>query len=128
MPEPANSPAPFPVRGNTDLVDRGAGTPLERMVRFFEALRPEDVDRLAEIYAHDAQFVDPFNDVKGTEAIGRIFAHMFVQLDEPRFIVLERLQAGEQAFLTWDFVFRFRSGAFRRSAAHPWRHPPAIQP
>jgi steroid delta-isomerase len=100
-----------PGAGNTDLVDRGAGTPLERMVRFFEALRPEDVDRLAEIYAHDAQFVDPFNDVKGTEAIGRIFAHMFVQLDEPRFIVLERLQAGEQAFLTWDFVFRFRSGA-----------------
>jgi hypothetical protein len=33
---------------------------------------------------------------------------MFVQLEQPRFVVRERVLQGQQAFLTWDFVFRFR--------------------
>jgi len=85
--------------------------PLTRVVRFFESLRPEDVARVGELYAADAHFVDPFNDVRGVAAIERIFAHMFEQLDGPRFVVHERLDAGRQAFLTWDFEFRFRAGA-----------------
>lgn len=85
--------------------------PLERAIAFFEALEPADVDRIAELYAPQALFKDPFNDVRGPDAIGRIFAHMFVALDSPRFVVRERVRDGAQAFLVWDFEFRFRRGA-----------------
>ena len=81
---------------------------LARLVTFFEQLQPQDLPRLAEIYAPDARFKDPFNEVQGLAEIERIFAHMFVALDTPHFIVHERVLQGQQAFLTWDFRFRFK--------------------
>ena len=86
---------------------------LDGVVRFFEGIGPEDVARIGELYASDARFVDPFNDVTGCAAIEGIFAHMFVQLYSPRFVVHDRIRDGAQAFLTWDFEFRFRAGAPR---------------
>lgn len=97
--------------------------PLERVVRFYESLRPADVARIGELYAPDARFEDPFNAVSGTRAIARIFEDMFARLDEPRFVVRERVGDGAQAFLVWDFEFapRGRRGAARhtiRGATH----------
>jgi steroid Delta-isomerase len=60
------------------------------------------------MYAADARFKDPFNEVRGIEPIQRIFAHMFVALHEPRFVVTEVVQQGDKCFLTWDFIFRFK--------------------
>jgi ketosteroid isomerase-like protein len=79
-----------------------------RLVQFFEQLQPQDLARLPEIYAPDARFKDPFNEVQGLEAIAHIFAHMFEALDGPHFIVTERIVQGPQCFLVWDFRFRFR--------------------
>jgi ketosteroid isomerase-like protein len=79
-----------------------------RLVEYFEALAPADLARLADHYAPQARFKDPFNEVQGVPALQRVFAHMFDTLDEPRFIVRDILVQGDQCFLTWDFVFRFR--------------------
>lgn len=79
-----------------------------RVKTFFETLAPADVARLPVLYAPEAYFKDPFNEVRGTEAIGRIFFHMFEQVESPRFIVLEAVCDGADAFLTWDFRFRLR--------------------
>lgn len=81
---------------------------LEQLVRFFETISPETLARIGEIYAPDARFKDPFNDVRGLDAIRGIFEHMFTQVDAPRFVVTNRVQQGEQAFLTWDFLFRMK--------------------
>jgi ketosteroid isomerase-like protein len=92
-------------------VSQGAGTDdprVARVVDFFEAVTADDVARLAEFYTPDAYFKDPFNEVRGVPAIGRIFAHMFVALDAPRFVVRDVVVQGDQCFLTWDFLFRFR--------------------
>lgn len=81
---------------------------------FFEHLQAHDVDRLAEFYTTDARFKDPFNDVQGTAAIARIFDHMFVTLDAPRFVITQQVQQGAQCFVSWDFLFsssRIRGGA-----------------
>ncbi len=86
---------------------------LQRVIAFFEGLRREDLPRLAELYAADARFKDPFNDVQGLAAIERIFAHMFEALEAPRFEVKSALAEGHQAFLTWDFVFALRGRAMR---------------
>jgi steroid delta-isomerase len=80
---------------------------LARLVTFFETLTPQTVAQLKQVYAADAHFRDPFNDVQGHAAIIRIFEHMFVQLREPRFVVIERMAQGEQAFLTWELHFSF---------------------
>lgn len=79
-----------------------------RLVAMFESITPADVSRLAEFYAPDARFKDPFNEVQGVPAIERIFAHMFVALDAPRFVVRDIVVDGDQCFLSWDFLFRFK--------------------
>ena len=81
---------------------------VERLVQFFERLQPQDLPCLPEIYAPEARFKDPFNEVQGLPAIEHIFAHMFVALDTPHFIVTERIVQGQQCFLVWDFRFRFK--------------------
>jgi steroid Delta-isomerase len=81
-----------------------------RIVAFFETLSPAALQQLATVYTDDAAFKDPFNEVRGIPAIRAIFEHMYRTLDEPRFVVRERVLQGSQCFLTWDFVFRFRRG------------------
>ncbi|MCM5570963.1 nuclear transport factor 2 family protein [Burkholderiaceae bacterium FT117] len=81
---------------------------LARVVAFFESIAPDDAARMDALYADDAWFKDPFNEVRGPQAIGRIFAAMFDQLHEPSFSVRDAIVRDDQAFLTWDFRFRFR--------------------
>lgn len=87
---------------------RHADARVARVVAMFESITPADVSRMAEFYAPDARFKDPFNEVQGVPAIERVFAHMFVALDAPRFVVRDIVVDGDQCFLTWDFLFRFR--------------------
>lgn len=89
---------------------RHADARAARVVGFFEALAPADLARLGELYTDDVFFKDPFNEVRGVPAVRRIFEHMFVSLDGPRFVVHEVIVERDQCFLTWDFVFRLKRG------------------
>ena len=96
---------------------------LERLVRFYESIDAATLGaRLAGVYANDAYFKDPFNEVRGRDAIERIFAHMFRQVDNPRFAVVTAVQQGKDAFVTWEFRFcmkRFSAeGQCIRGASH----------
>jgi hypothetical protein len=82
---------------------------LDRLVVFFETLTEKSVADLPLIYAPDARFKDPFNAVQGCASISAIFSHMFVALEAPRFVVIERISQGQQCFLTWEFRFRFKN-------------------
>ncbi|MCW5668978.1 MAG: nuclear transport factor 2 family protein [Hydrogenophaga sp.] len=81
---------------------------IDHLCDWFESLSPASLARLGEFYTADARFKDPFNEVQGLPAITRIFEHMFENLNEPRFVVTDRLVDGEQGFLVWEFHFRFR--------------------
>ena len=81
---------------------------MARIVTLFETLTPADTARLGEVYAAEARFKDPFNEVRGLAAVQAVFAHMYVALDEPRFVVRVIVVQGDACFLTWDFVFRFK--------------------
>lgn len=78
------------------------------IVAFFEHLRPENLPQIGQLYAANARFKDPFQDVQGVAAITGVFRHMFTALHAPRFVVTQRVVQGTQCFLTWDFHFRFR--------------------
>ncbi len=80
-------------------------TDLDPLVHYFENLSLASVNRLPDFYTPDAAFKDPFNDVRGPAAIQRIFTHMFSQVHEPRFRVVERVVDAQGAVLVWDFLF-----------------------
>jgi steroid Delta-isomerase len=82
--------------------------PLARLARFYETLSAHSLQKeLAHIYAPDADFKDPFNEVRGLPAIEAIFQHMFRKVKNPRFVVTMQVQQGREAFLTWDFLLHF---------------------
>ena len=82
---------------------------LARLVRFFETIGADNLHgQLMQVYARDAKFKDPFNEVQGVNEIVRIFEHMFKQVDQPRFVVTAKVLQGPQAFLTWEFLFRMK--------------------
>jgi ketosteroid isomerase-like protein len=97
-------------------------TRVARVVAMFESITPADVQRLPDFYAADARFKDPFNDVQGVAAIQRVFAHMFVALDEPRFAIRDVVVDGDQCFLTWDFQFRFKRFTREPQVVHGGSH------
>lgn len=82
---------------------------VDRIVGYFESMSPDGLDRLAQVYAEDASFKDPFNEVTGLPAIRRIYEHMYEALIEPRFRIVNRIVDGSQAMFEWDFEFRIRS-------------------
>ncbi len=81
---------------------------IDLIVNTFETLSPAAVEALDTLYAPDARFKDPFNDVRGLPEIQRIFRHMYVALENPRFTITGRIVQGSQCFLTWEFRFGFR--------------------
>ena len=95
---------------------------LERLVRFYENISVASLAQLPAIYARDAQFKDPFNEVRGIEPIEAVFRHMFVQVDEPRFVVATRVLQGADAFLVWDFTFRMKRFSRERQSIRGATH------
>lgn len=90
----------------------GCADQAEKVIAFFEALTPQTLARLGDIYSANATFKDPFNEVRGLPAITGIFEHMFNALDKPRFVVTECVSQHDQCFLAWNFEFFFKgSGA-----------------
>ncbi len=97
---------------------RHADPRVARLVDLYETLAPADLPGLRGVYAPDARFKDPFNQVQGVAAIAAIFEHMFRTLDGPRFRVLDIALDGDLLFLTWDFDFRTRGAGARAMTVH----------
>lgn len=82
---------------------------LESIAVYFETLTPASLSELQRLYHPQAQFKDPFNDVRGLPAIERIFAHMFTQVQRPRFHIVSGLVQDPIAWMEWDFLFEQRN-------------------
>jgi steroid Delta-isomerase len=87
---------------------------LVRIREYFESLTPAAVERMGEYYTGDAYFRDPFNEVTGLVEVQRIFRHMYVALDNPRFEILEVIAQDASAVLIWDMHYRIRKLQPRR--------------
>ena len=94
---------------------------LDAIVSWFEALSPGNVADTPRYYAPEALFRDPFNEVRGTASIERIYRHMFEQVEDPRFTVTHRWQSEAGAILLSELRCRAKRGGteFRiRCATH----------
>ena len=90
---------------------------VDGIVQFFETLDRAALARIGDVYTDGAYFKDPFNEVRQVADIRRIFDHMFDEMHEPRFVVMQRIVDGDHVVLVWDFSFRLRK--FRPAQA--WR-------
>lgn len=77
----------------------------QRFIHFFETLTPDSLVQIDTIFATDAHFKDPFNDVVGRTAIQDIFSHMFATTDKPCFTVQHFAINQPHLFLQWSFQF-----------------------
>lgn len=85
---------------------KASDSPTERVLAFFAALTPQSLATdLPTIFAPQARFKDPFNDVTGHAAIRHVFDDMFERCAHPRFVIVDRIDGGAQAFATWRFEF-----------------------
>lgn len=97
-------------------------SPFPKITKWFEALTPATLATIGEVYAENAHFKDPFNDVLGIDKIHTIYAHMFDNLTNPRFEIMEviedsplrseALSGPRRAFVAWQFKFEWRGKSF----------------
>lgn len=94
-----------------------AGLPphVARYAAFFDGMTAARVPELAALVAPDVHFRDPFNDIRGADAMVRIMAHMYETCDAPAFTVTGALAGGGRAYLSWAFSFRPK-----RMRGRPW--------
>jgi steroid delta-isomerase len=77
--------------------------PHERYRAFLETLSLDTLDRLSDHVTPDVRFKDPFNDVRGADAMARIFRHMFASVDNIRFTVDHSMASGDTSLMSWRF-------------------------
>lgn len=83
---------------------------LQRLASWFETLSPDSLKTIDQFYTRTAYFKDPFNEVRDIRHIEHIFSEMFVQFQQPRFVVQDQVcdDKQQQALLTWHFLFDWR--------------------
>ena len=74
---------------------------------FFENLSKEDTEESYRIFFDEnSSFEDPFQKVKGLDAIYKVFEHMYTTLEDPKFTVNEIVENESIAYLKWHFYFK----------------------
>ena len=79
-----------------------------------ETLTPETLADLSEYVVVDVRFKDPFNDVRGADAMANIFRHMFDTVGPVRFIVDDCAGDADTCMMSWRFeaILRGRPWTF----------------
>lgn len=78
---------------------------------YLETLTPQSLGRLEDYVTADVRFTDPFNDVRGADAMRRILSHMFENVGPVSFRVSHMASDGDTCLMRWTF-----SGNLRRQA------------
>lgn len=81
---------------------------LQAHLDWFAALSPASLAHIDEVYAADARFSDPFQQLQGRAAIGALYGRMFERLQAPRFEIVEVIAEDSRAFVCWDFHYGWR--------------------
>ena len=76
---------------------------LKDLTTWFENLKEESLDEIGLFYDENVFFKDPFNEIEGKDKLIKIFEHMFENLVNPHFVIIDTIEDSDGAFLTWDF-------------------------
>jgi steroid delta-isomerase len=81
----------------------------QEIADWFSHLQPASLQEIDSIYADQASFRDPFNEIKGCAQVRRVYQHMFDHLQLARFTIKRIVAQGPEAFMVWDFNFSLRN-------------------
>lgn len=95
------------------MSDMNKATVLAAYADCFEALTTDRLETLSVLLASDVHFRDSFSDVRGKEAVLRIFSHMYEAMEEPVFVVLDQAAGKEACYVKWRFSGRLRAAGRR---------------
>ena len=74
--------------------------------QFLETLTTETLPELPKFVSAQVHFRDPFNDVRGIDAMTEIFRHMFEAVGPVKFTVYHAQATGKNAVMSWSFEGR----------------------
>lgn len=75
---------------------------------YLETLTPESLDQLEKYVTPDVRFRDPFNDVRGVDAMRRVLLHMFQNVGPVAFRVSWIAADRDACLMRWTFLGRLR--------------------
>ena len=78
---------------------------IEKYIRLFSNLTPNNVKDFDNLVSKDIIFVDPFNNVIGVENFKKIFYHMFEKTQDPKFSIITYTIKNKNVFLKWKMTF-----------------------
>jgi len=76
-----------------------------KFMLFFTELTADNLVQIDDIFAPNAHFKDPFNDVHGIDAIKTVFSHMFATTEQPKFSINHFASNQQILFIQWQFNF-----------------------
>jgi steroid Delta-isomerase len=86
------------------------GDRAEAYVRLWETMSEASLRQLPSLVTPDVHFADPFNDVRGIEALNRVMAKALRDLAELHFVVTHRAWHRDLCLMRWDFAARTHGG------------------
>ena len=87
---------------------------IKNYINTFENLSSKNLNELNLIFHDDIIFKDPFNEVKGKKSVIYIFEKMFVQLDKPKFKVIDygiSKSNNNIVYLRWFLLGKFKNSS-----------------
>jgi steroid delta-isomerase len=84
---------------------------IDAYARYWEMLSPATTADLRNLARPDLVFRDPFNEIRGVDAVVAMLDRMFRDLGRPRFVVVRIASDGPVSFIRWDFTFELRGRA-----------------
>ena len=74
-------------------------------INLFSNLSPENINEFDNLISKDIIFVDPFNNIKGVNAFKNIFYHMFENVTDPKFLIVDYSISKKRVYLKWKMTF-----------------------
>ncbi|MDA9649478.1 DUF2358 domain-containing protein, partial [Alphaproteobacteria bacterium] len=88
-------------------------TYIKNYINLFSHLSLNNIEQFDNCIDKDIMFSDPFNYIQGRENFKKIFYHMFKNVKDPSFIVLNYSKSENKVFLKWKMAFyAFKSKQF----------------
>ena len=80
-------------------------TVVKKYIYLFSNLSVDNINEFDDIISEDIMFKDPFNNIKGIDAFKNIFYHMFKNIKEPKFFIVDYSINRQRVFLKWKMTF-----------------------
>ncbi|MBL6850862.1 MAG: nuclear transport factor 2 family protein [Alphaproteobacteria bacterium] len=78
---------------------------IKNYIKLFSNLTPEKIKFFDDLIDENIIFIDPFNNIKGSNEFKKIFYHMFKSVKDPKFLIIDYLVGKNIVFLKWKMSF-----------------------